>query len=85
MTETSEARAPEPAALRRMFEIVTAVSRTDAEFRKLLLSGRARSTYYSPKGQECISAGVGALLRQDDYAVTTYRGPHDHLGKGAVK
>ena len=73
---------PEPAVLRRMFSTVTAISRTDAEFRKLLLSGRARSTYYSPKGQECISAGVGAVLRPDDYVVTTYRGLHDHLAKG---
>ncbi|WP_250279862.1 thiamine pyrophosphate-dependent enzyme [Frankia sp. Cppng1_Ct_nod] len=82
MPDTDEARVPEPAVLRSMFEIVTAISRTDEEFRKLLLSGRARSTYYSPKGQECISAGVGALLRRDDYIVTTYRGMHDHLAKG---
>ena len=82
MSDTWEAGLPEPAVLRRMFEIVTAISRTDAEFRKLLLAGQARSTYYSPKGQECISAGIGALLRRDDYVVTTYRGLHDHLGKG---
>lgn len=82
MSDTCETGVPEPAVLRRMFEIVTAISRTDAEFRKLLLAGRARSTYYSPKGQECISAGIGALLRRDDYVVTTYRGLHDQLGKG---
>jgi len=92
VSETCEAGVPEAgvpeagvleaAALRRMFEIVTAISRTDAEFRKLLLAGQARCTYYSPKGQECISAGIGALLRRDDYVVTTYRGLHDQLGKG---
>ena len=82
MSDTREAGVPEPAVLRRMFEIVTAISRTDAEFRKLLLSGRARCTYYSPKGQECISAGIGALVRRDDHVVTTYPGLHDHLGKG---
>ncbi len=82
MSKTCDAEVPEAAALRRMFEIVAAISRTDAEFRKLLLAGQARSTYYSPKGQECISAGIGALLRRDDYVVTTYRGLHDHLAKG---
>jgi acetoin:2,6-dichlorophenolindophenol oxidoreductase subunit alpha len=82
VTDTNEAGAPESGVLRRMFEVVTTISRTDEEFRKLLSSGRARSTYYSPKGQECIAAGVGALLRPDDYAVTTYRGLHDHLAKG---
>src|SRR5271157_5697449 len=82
VSDTCDAGVPDEAVLRRMFEIVTAISRTDAAFRKLLLAGQARSTYYSPKGQECISAGVSALLRRDDYVVTTYRGLHDHLAKG---
>jgi acetoin:2,6-dichlorophenolindophenol oxidoreductase subunit alpha len=82
VSDTGDLGLPENAVLRRMFEIVTAISRTDAEFRKLLLAGQARCTYYSPKGQECISAGIGVLLRRDDYVVTTYRGLHDHLGKG---
>jgi acetoin:2,6-dichlorophenolindophenol oxidoreductase subunit alpha len=82
VSDICEADVPEPAVLRRMFEIVTAISRADAKFRKLLLAGQARSTYYSPKGQECIAAGIGALLRRDDYVVTTYRGLHDHLAKG---
>lgn len=68
--------------LRRMFELVTTISQTDERFRTLLSSGRVRSTYYSPKGQECISAAFGAVLRPDDYCVTMYRGLHDHLSKG---
>lgn len=68
--------------LRRMFELVTTISQADERFRTLLSSGRVRSTYYSPKGQECISAAFGAVLRQDDYCVTMYRGLHDHLSKG---
>jgi len=65
-----------------MFELVTTISQTDERFRTLLSSGRVRSTYYSPKGQECISAAFGALLRPDDYCVTIYRGLHDHISKG---
>ncbi len=68
--------------LRRMFELVTTITQTDERFRTLLSSGRVRSTYYSPKGQECISAAFGAVLRPDDYCVTMYRGLHDHLSKG---
>jgi len=38
--------------------------------------------YYSPRGQEAISAALGAHLRPDDYLVTTYRGLHDQIAKG---
>ncbi len=82
MTETLPQRTPDKETLARMFELVTAINLTDERFRTLLSSGRARSTYYSPKGQECISAAFGALLRPDDYCVTMYRGLHDHLAKG---
>jgi pyruvate dehydrogenase E1 component alpha subunit len=75
-------KVPDKDTLKKMFELVSAISLTDERFRTLLSSGRARSTYYSPKGQECISAAFGALLRPDDYCVTMYRGLHDHLAKG---
>lgn len=74
--------APPPEALRRMFEIATEIKQTDERFRGLLLSGQIRCTYYSPRGQEVISAAFGTVLRRDDYVVTTYRGLHDHLAKG---
>ncbi|MBP1823323.1 pyruvate dehydrogenase E1 component alpha subunit [Mycobacterium sp. OAE908] len=73
---------PPPEVLRRMFEIMTEIKQTDDRFRVLLSSGQIRCTYYSPRGQEVISAAFGAVLRLDDYVVTTYRGLHDHLAKG---
>ncbi len=82
MTESAPVQPPDKDTLKKMFELVSAISLTDERFRTLLSSGRARSTYYSPKGQECISAAFGALLRPDDYCVTMYRGLHDHLAKG---
>jgi pyruvate dehydrogenase E1 component alpha subunit len=77
-----KAPAPDADALRKMFELMTTIKQTDERFRSLLSSGQILTTYYSPRGQEAIPAAFGALLRTDDYAVTTYRGLHDHLGKG---
>ena len=82
MSEAPPERIPDREVLRRMFELITAIDQTDEKFRTLLSSGQIRSTYYSPKGQECISAAFGAQLRSDDYCVTMYRGLHDHLSKG---
>jgi pyruvate dehydrogenase E1 component alpha subunit len=65
-----------------MFELISTISQSDERFRTMLSSGQIRSTYYSPKGQECISAAFGTLLRPDDYCVTMYRGLHDHISKG---
>jgi pyruvate dehydrogenase E1 component alpha subunit len=74
--------APDRAALRAIFETASTIRRTDDQFRMLLSSGQARSTYYSPAGQELIAAAIGAHLRPEDYAVTTYRGLHDQIAKG---
>jgi pyruvate dehydrogenase E1 component alpha subunit len=82
LSEAPSERLPDKDVLRRLYELVTTISQTDEKFRTLLSSGRVRSTYYSPKGQECISAAFGALLRPDDYSVTIYRGLHDHIAKG---
>lgn len=73
---------PEVSVLRRIYEIATTIRRTDERFRTMLQSGQIRSTFYPVAGQELISAGVGASLRTDDYAVTTYRGLHDQIAKG---
>src|SRR6202044_4284618 len=48
----------------------------------MLTSGDIAMTYYSPRGQEVISAAVSANLQPADYVVTTYRGIHDHIAKG---
>jgi acetoin:2,6-dichlorophenolindophenol oxidoreductase subunit alpha len=54
----------------------------DERFRMLIKSGQIRVIYYSPWGQEVLTASVGTALRADDYMVTTYRGVHDQLAKG---
>jgi pyruvate dehydrogenase E1 component alpha subunit len=59
------------------------INLTDERVRGLLMSGQVQIIYYSPRGQECIPAAVGAALRPDDYTVTTYRGIHDSLAAGA--
>jgi pyruvate dehydrogenase E1 component alpha subunit len=74
--------APDRETLLRMFEIQSRIKLCDERFRAMLTSGQIQLIYYSPRGQECISAGWGVHLRPDDYVVTIYRGLHDHLAKG---
>jgi TPP-dependent pyruvate/acetoin dehydrogenase alpha subunit len=54
----------------------------DEKFRNLILSGALQILYYSPRGQEILSAALMAAINQDDYLVTTYRGMHDQIAKG---
>lgn len=54
----------------------------DERIRALVSEGKLFTFYYSPRGQEVISAAVSACLRPDDYVVTTYRGLHDEVAKG---
>ena len=92
MDETEQHEAPAPAddgsggpdrdTLVRMYEIQTTIKQCDERFRSMLMGGQIQLIYYSPRGQECISAGYAVHLRPDDYVVTTYRGLHDHLAKG---
>jgi TPP-dependent pyruvate/acetoin dehydrogenase alpha subunit len=74
--------APDRDTLLAMFEIQSRIKLCDERFRSLLTSGQIQIIYYSPRGQECISAGWGVHLRSDDQVVTIYRGLHDHLAKG---
>src|SRR5258708_14749395 len=67
-----------------MFETMTKIKRCDERFRSMLTSGQIVITYYSPRGQEVIPSAFSALLRRDDYVVTTYRGLHDHIAKGVA-
>jgi pyruvate dehydrogenase E1 component alpha subunit len=73
---------PDRVALLGMFETATKIKQCDERFRLLLASGQIVCTYYSPRGQEIIPSAFSVLLRPDDYMVTTYRGLHDHIGKG---
>lgn len=69
---------------RQLYRTMSLIKQCDDKFRSLLSSGQIFIVYYSPRGQEAVSAGVGANLRPDDSVVTTYRGLHDHLAKGVA-
>jgi pyruvate dehydrogenase E1 component alpha subunit len=82
MAETNRPDAPDRDTLLRMYEIQTRIKLCDERFRTMLTSGQVQLIYYSPRGQECISAAWGVHLHAEDYVVTIYRGLHDHLAKG---
>jgi acetoin:2,6-dichlorophenolindophenol oxidoreductase subunit alpha len=65
-----------------MYEVQAQIAAVDEQFRQRIARGQVSLVYYSPRGQECISAALGARLRVDDYLVTTYRGLHDQIAKG---
>lgn len=67
----------------RIYETMTKINLVDERVRALLMSGKIQIIFYSPRGQECIPAAVGAALEPDDYTVTTYRGVHDSIAAGA--
>jgi pyruvate dehydrogenase E1 component alpha subunit len=76
---------PVPAAEIRLgiYRTATRIKLADERMRSMLMGGQITIIYYSPRGQECIPASVGAAMRADDYTVTTYRGMHDSLAAGA--
>jgi TPP-dependent pyruvate/acetoin dehydrogenase alpha subunit len=65
-----------------MYRTMATIACCDEVFRAKLMGGEVTLSYYSPRGQEAISAGVAAAIRPSDYMVTTYRGLHDHIAKG---
>jgi pyruvate dehydrogenase E1 component alpha subunit len=75
--------APDRDTLVHLYQTMTLIKQCDERFRTMLASGQLAIMYYPPRGQEAIAAAIGATLRRDDYLVTTYRGLHDHLAKGA--
>ena len=58
------------------------VYQADEKFRAMITSGQLQILYYSPRGQEILSAALMTALNPNDYLVTTYRGIHDQLTKG---
>ncbi|BBZ05794.1 acetoin:2,6-dichlorophenolindophenol oxidoreductase subunit alpha [Mycolicibacterium chitae] len=83
MTSTADAAVGLGVAeLTAIFTTATRIKVCDEKFRSLILTGQVSAQYYSPRGQEIISASIGALLEPTDYVVTTYRGLHDQLAKG---
>jgi acetoin:2,6-dichlorophenolindophenol oxidoreductase subunit alpha len=71
-----------PATLMSIYRTATTIRQCDERFLAMLTAGEIAITYYSPRGQEIISAATAAHLTRDDYVVTTYRGLHDHIAKG---
>ncbi len=58
------------------------IFQSDEKFRTMIMGGDLQILYYSPRGQEILSAALMAAINSDDYLVTTYRGLHDQLAKG---
>src|ERR1700746_1031511 len=73
---------PDVDVLLGMYKVQAKIAAVDEQFRQRIARGQVSLVYYSPRGQECISAALGARLRVDDYLVTTYRGWHDQIAKG---
>jgi pyruvate dehydrogenase E1 component alpha subunit len=82
MTVTTETQAPDAATLRSMLECMVTIRVCDETIREAINAGKIFFIYYSPRGQEAISAGLGQVLRGEDQLVTTYRGLHDQIAKG---
>jgi pyruvate dehydrogenase E1 component alpha subunit len=80
--QAEAADGPGDATLVDCFKRATLIRRCCNRFASVIRSGRIAAPYYSPRGQEIVSAAMGAALRSDDYMVTIYRGLHDHLAKG---
>jgi pyruvate dehydrogenase E1 component alpha subunit len=55
----------------------------DERFRQYASKGVYKGALYSARGQEVVAAAMGACLDREDYLVTTYRGMHDQIAKGA--
>lgn len=73
---------PTAAQQRRMFELMSLMKATDDRIFKGVSTGEFIANYFPFRGQEAIPAALGVVLRDGDQLVTTYRGIHDHLGKG---
>lgn len=71
-----------PAALLSVYRKALLIQLVDERMRSLLSSGRLAAVFYSPRGQEIVSAATAVHLTPRDYLVTTYRGVHDQLAKG---
>jgi 2-oxoisovalerate dehydrogenase E1 component len=65
-----------------LYRVMFTIAETDRTIVRSLAAGELQFQYYPCGGQEAIAAGVGALLKRDDYMVTTYRGIHDIIAKG---
>jgi pyruvate dehydrogenase E1 component alpha subunit len=65
-----------------MYELMTLMKAADDRMTTGIMSGEFLAVYFPHRGQEAIAAALGAALRRTDQLVTSYRGLHDHIGKG---
>lgn len=70
-------------ACARMYATMVRIKAVDELIRKALATGRLTQFYFPVRGQEAIPAAMAAVCRTSDYLVTTYRGLHDEIAKGA--
>ncbi len=68
--------------LRTIYAKAALLFANDERARKLLRAGGIVMPYYSYRGQEIIPSTISALLSDEDYICTIYRGIHDILAKG---
>lgn len=73
---------PTHATLLDIYRRATLIRVSDEKFQRMIGSGQLQILYYSPRGQEILSAALMVTLNTTDYLVTTYRGIHDQLAKG---
>jgi pyruvate dehydrogenase E1 component alpha subunit len=65
-----------------IYRRATLIRLADEKFQRMISSGQLQILYYSPRGQEILSAALMTAIHKNDYLVTTYRGIHDQLAKG---
>ncbi|WP_069267842.1 thiamine pyrophosphate-dependent dehydrogenase E1 component subunit alpha [Paraburkholderia nodosa] len=73
---------PREGVLLDIYRRAMLIKLADDRFISQLSGGELQIAYYSPRGQEIVSAATSANLNTEDYVVTIYRGLHDHLAKG---
>lgn len=73
---------PDAATKLEIYRKMALLKANDERSRKIILNGRIVMPYYSYRGQEVIPSALSAVLSDDDYLVTIYRGIHDILAKG---
>ena len=79
---TSKPAEPSSDVLLDIYRRANLIYRADDKFRTMITAGQLQIIYYSPRGQEILSAALTAAMNTSDYIVTTYRGIHDQLAKG---
>ncbi len=82
MTDTLSNRAsPDADTQLDIYRRMLRIERNDEFTRAQIRQGRIHAPYYSARGQECIPAGISALLNDDDKICTIYRGIQDMVAK----